>query len=153
MKRLPMIATAFAALVAVSFAADVDLTDVKCVMNPKAAAKADKSLDYKGGKVYFCCNNCPKGFASKIKAGDKVVAAKGNKQLVETGQAKQAKCPFTGGPLKEKLTVAGAEVQFCCNKCKGKAEGMEGDEQIVAIFGDEAFKKAGFKVGEEKKSE
>jgi YHS domain-containing protein len=150
MKRLPIVATAFAALVAVSFAADVDLTDVKCVMNPKAAAKADKSLDYKGGKVYFCCDNCPKGFAAKIEAKDKVVAAKGNKQLVQTGQAKQAKCPFTGGPMKEKLTVAGAEVQFCCNNCKGKAEKMEGDEQVVAIFGDEAFKKAGFKVGEEK---
>jgi YHS domain-containing protein len=150
MKRLPIVATAFAALVAVSFAADVDLSDVKCVMNPKAAAKVDKTVDYKGGKVYFCCDNCPKGFATKIKAGDKVVAAKGNKQLVETGQAKQAKCPFTGGPMKEKLTVAGAEIQFCCNNCKGKAEKMEGDEQVVAIFGDEAFKKAGFKVGEEK---
>jgi len=145
MKRLPIIATAFAALVAVSFAADVDLTDVKCVMNPKAAAKADKSLDYKGGKVYFCCNNCPKGFASKIKAGDKVVAAKGNKQLVETGQAKQAKCPFSDGPLNEKLTVAGAEVQFCCNKCKGKAEKLTGQEQVEEIFGEKAFEKGKFK--------
>jgi YHS domain-containing protein len=150
MKRLPIVATAFAALVAVSFAADVDLSDVKCVMRPTAAAKADKSVDYKGGKVYFCCANCPKGFAAKIEAKDKVVAAKGNKQLVETGQAKQAKCPFTGGPMKEKLTVAGAEIQFCCNNCKGKAEKMEGDDQVVALFGDEAFKKAGFKVGEEK---
>jgi hypothetical protein len=150
MKRLPIIATAFAALVAVSFAADVDLTDVKCVMRPTAAAKMDKSVDYKEGKVYFCCDNCPKGFAAKIEAKDKVVAAKGNKQLVQTGQAKQAKCPFTGGPMKEKLTVAGAEIQFCCNNCKGKAEKMEGDEQVVALFGDEAFKKAGFKVGEKK---
>lgn len=150
MKRLPIVAIAFAALVAVSFAAEIDLTDVKCVMNPKAAAKADKSLEYKGGQVYFCCANCPKTFTAKIEAGDKVVAAKGNKQLIETKQAKQAKCPFTGGPLKEKLTVAGTEIQFCCNNCKGKAEKMEGDEQLVAVFGDEAFKKAGFKVGEEK---
>ena len=33
-------------------------------------AKATKSVDYKGGKVFFCCDNCPKGFSAKIKAGD-----------------------------------------------------------------------------------
>jgi hypothetical protein len=153
MKRLPIVATAFAALVAVTFAAEVDLTDVKCVMNPKAAAKMDKALDYKGGKVFFCCDNCPKAFTAKIEAKDKVTLAKGNKQLVQTKQAKQEKCPFTGGPLKEKLTIAGAEIQFCCNNCKGKAEKMEGDDQLVAVFGDEAFKKAGFKVAEEKAAE
>ena len=152
MKRLPAVSAALAAFVTVSlFAAEIKLDDVKCVMNPKAAAKADKGLDYKGGQVFFCCDNCPKGFTAKIKAGDKLVAAKGNKQLIQTGQAKQAKCPFTGGPMKEKLTVAGAEIQFCCNNCKGKAEGLKGNEQLVALFGDDAYKKAGFKVKKEKK--
>ena len=150
MKRLSILATSCVALLTVSLiAAEVDLDGVKCVMNPKAAAKADKGLDYKGGQVFFCCDNCPKGFAAKLKAGDPVVAAKGNKQLVETGQAKQAKCPFTGGPLKVKLTVAGANIQVCCNNCKAKAEKLEGDAQLVALFGDDAFKKAGFKVGDE----
>ena len=152
MKRLPLFATMCVTLLTVSlFAAEVDLEKVKCVMNPKAAAKADKSLEYKGGQVYFCCDNCPKGFAAKIKAKDKLVAAKGNKQLIQTGQAKQAKCPFTGGPMKVKLTIADAEIQVCCNNCKGKAEKLEGDEQLVALYGDEAFKKAGFKVGDKKK--
>ncbi len=107
-------------------------------------------MDYKGGKVFFCCDNCPKAFAKKLEAKDKVVAAKANHQLVATGQAKQAKCPFSGGPLKTELTVNGAKVQFCCNNCKGKAEKMEGEEQMVALFGDEAFEKAEFKVKKEK---
>lgn len=131
-------------------AEEIKLDGIKCVMNPKAAAKAEKTVDYKGGKLFFCCDNCPKGFAKKLEAGDKVVAAKGNAQLVATDQAKQVKCVFTGGPLKTKLTVAGATVQFCCNNCKGKAEKMEGDDQLVALFGDAAFEKGGFKVGEDK---
>lgn len=151
MKKVAILSMTCVALLAVSLvAAEIKLEGVKCVMNPKANAKMEKSLEYKGGKVFFCCDNCPKGFTSKIKAGDEVVAAKGNKQLIQTGQAKQQKCPFTGGPMKEKLTVAGAEIQFCCNNCKGKAEKMEGDKQLVALFGDKAYKKAGFEVGEKK---
>jgi YHS domain-containing protein len=146
-------AVASIAVLAVTlYAADeIKLDGIKCVMNPKAAAKAEKSVDYKGGKVFFCCDNCPKGFAKKIKEGDELVAAKGNAQLVATHQAKQAKCVFTGGPLKTELTVAGATVQFCCDNCKGKAAKMEGDKQLVALFGDKAFEKGGFKVGEENK--
>ena len=145
-------AVASVAVLAVTlYAADeIKLEGIKCVMNPKAAAKAEKSVDYKGGKVFFCCDNCPKGFAKKIEEGDKLVAAKGNAQLVATGQAKQAKCVFTGGPLKTKLTVAGATVQFCCENCLGKAKKLEGDDQLLAVLGDDAFKKGAFKVGEDK---
>lgn len=155
MKRLPALATAFVALIAVSvYAADeIKLDDVKCIMNPKAAAKADKFVEFKGGKVFFCCPNCPKGFEKKVEAGDKVVIAKGNKQLIQTGQAKQGKCPFTGGPLKTELVVDGAKIQFCCNNCLGKAKKLEGEEQLTALFGDEAFEKAEFKVGEAEAAE
>lgn len=134
-------------------AEEIKLDGIKCAMNPKAAAKADKSVDYKGGKVFFCCSNCPKGFAKKIEAKDKVVAAKGNAQLVATGQAKQAKCVFTGGPAKDgtEVKVAGADIKFCCNNCQGKAKKMKGDDQLVALIGDAAFKKGGFKVVKEKK--
>ena len=131
-------------------AEEIKLDGIKCVMNPKAAAKAEKSVDYKGGKLFFCCGNCPKGFTKKLEGGDKLVAAKGNAQLVATGQAKQAKCVFTGGPLKTKLEVAGATVQFCCNNCKGKASKMEGEDQLLAVLGDDAFEKGGFQVGEDK---
>ena len=63
-------------------------------------------------------------------------------------QAKQAACPFSGGPCDKEtaIKVAGAKIAFCCENCQGKAKDMKGDEQLVALFGDEAFKKAGFKV-------
>ena len=133
-------------------AEEIKLDGIKCVMNPKANAKAAKSVDYKGGKVFFCCDNCPKGFAKKLDAGDKVVAAKGNAQLVATKQAKQSKCPVSGAPCKadQSIKVAGAAIHFCCPNCKGKLAKMEGDDQLLAAFGDAAFKKAAFKVGEDK---
>jgi hypothetical protein len=36
-------------------------------------------------------------------------------------------------------------VTFCCNNCKGKAEKLEGAEQIAFLFNDAAFDK-GFEV-------
>ena len=120
------------------------LDGVKCIVNPKAAAKLDKSRDYKGGSVYFCCDGCPKKFDGDTKA----FATKANAQLVQTGQAKQSKCPLSGGDLNKEteITVGGAKVQFCCNMCKGKVEKAEGDAQLELVFSDAAFEKAGFKV-------
>ena len=149
-----LVGVASVALLALTaYAAEIDLKEIKCVMNPKAAAKADKSVDYKGGKVFFCCSNCPKGFAKKIDAKDKVVAAKGNAQLVATGQAKQFKCVFTGGPAKAgtEVTVAGVAIKFCCNNCQDKAKKLKGDDQLVALIGDGAYKKGGFKIAKAKK--
>lgn len=152
----------FAAIASVSvlavtlYAAEkIDLKDIKCANNGKAPAKDvdGSSVDYKGGKVYFCCTNCPKAFTAKVidaEKPDALLSARGNAQLVATKQAKQAKCVFTGGPLKTELTVSGATVQFCCDNCKGKAAKMEGDDQLVALFGDAAFEKGGFKVGKDK---
>ena len=66
-------AVASVAVLAVSLyaAEEIKLDGIKCIMNPKAAAKAEKSVDYKGGQVFFCCDNCPKGFAKKIEAGER----------------------------------------------------------------------------------
>ncbi len=148
-----LVGVASVALLALTVCAaeKVKLEGIKCAMRAKAPAKAEKFVDYKGGKVYFCCDNCPKGFAKKIKAKDKLTAAKGNAQLVATGQAKQSKCVFTGGPLKTKLTVAGATIQFCCGNCLAKAKKMTGDDQLLALIGDAAYKKGAFKVAKEKK--
>jgi YHS domain-containing protein len=123
-------------------AEEVKLDGVKCIMNPKAAAKAGTEVDYKGGKVFFCCMNCPK----KFDATKNAVAA--NHQLVATKQAKQEKCPLTGRPLnaEQKLTINGAEVAFCCPNCKGKIGDSSGEDQVKAVFSNEAFEKAGFKV-------
>ena len=123
----------------------------KCVVSG-GAAKEDKTVDYKGGKVYFCCENCPKAFEKDVKK----YATKANHQLVATGQAKQAKCPLSGGKLNAKKTVkvGGVEVQFCCEKCQGAVAKAEGDAQIELVFSDAAFEKAGYEVPkkEEKKN-
>ncbi len=145
MKRLvtAVLVPALLATVAVFAADEVKLENVKCIMNPKAAAKADKSVSYKGGKVFFCCDNCPKKFDAKKNS----TAA--NHQLVLTSQAKQAKCPLSGGDLnaEQKLKVGGAEVTFCCDKCKGKVAAAKEADQAEMVFSDAAFEKAGFKVG------
>src|SRR5678815_1334635 len=69
----------------------VKLDGIKCPVSGKAAT--ENSVDYKGGKVYFCCENCPKAFS----ADSKKFATKANAQLVATGQVKQEKCPLSGG--------------------------------------------------------
>ena len=117
--------------------------DQKCPVSG-AAAKEDKTVDYKGGKVYFCCENCPKAFAKDTAK----FATKANHQLVATGQAKQAKCPISGAKLNAEKTVkvGGVEVQFCCEKCQGKVAAAEGDAQLELVFADAAFEKAGFAV-------
>jgi len=149
MRRFTLLVAAFGLMLTAVMAADeVKLDGIKCIVNPKAAAKADKSADYKDGKVYFCCDNCPKAFAKD----EKKFATSANTQLVATGQAKQHKCPLSGGDLNKdtEITVAGAKVQFCCNMCKGKVEKTEKDKQAELVFSDEAFKKADFKVEKKK---
>lgn len=144
MRRISLLAVTLCFALTSAYAADVKLDGVKCIVNGKAAAKAEKSADYKGGKVYFCCDNCPKAFAKD----EKKYSTKANAQLVATGQAKQHKCPISGQDVnKEKeLTIAGAKVNFCCDNCKGKVEKATGDDQLDMVFRDDAFKKAGFKV-------
>jgi ribosomal protein L24E len=143
-------AVAMIAVLAVSsYAADeIKLDGVKCIMNSKKAANADKSTSYKDGKVFFCCGSCCANFVKKVKAGDKLVAAKGNAQLVATKQAKQTKCPFSGKPCKpgNDVKVAGATVHLCCKNCQAKANKMSDDDRLLAVLSDEAFKKANFTV-------
>src|SRR5258705_4947419 len=117
-----------ALLVATVMAEDkeVKLDGIKCPVSGKAATK--NAVDYKDGKVYFCCENCPKAFSKDSTK----FATKANAQLVATGQAKQAKCPISGQALNPdtEITVAGAKVAFCCEKCQGKVAAAKGDEQI-----------------------
>lgn len=145
MKRLAVCVAAVCGLaLASAYAAEVKLDGVKCIMNPKADAKAERSVSYKEGKVYFCCENCPKAFEKETKK----FAAKANSQLVATGQAKQGKCPFSGHDLDDakQLTVNGAKIKFCCDDCLAKAEKETGDKQIDLVFNDDAWKMAEFKV-------
>jgi YHS domain-containing protein len=144
MRSRMLLGLGFAAVVALAsaYAADeVKLDGVKCVVAGGKDAKAANAVEYKGGKVYFCCMNCPKAFS----ADTGKFAAKANHQLVATGQAKQVKCPFTGEDIDtaQSIKVGGATVCFCCSDCKAKAEGQK--DQVEAIFNDKNFDKA-FKV-------
>jgi hypothetical protein len=122
------------------------LNGAKCPISGKAA-KLESTADYRDAKVYFCCDNCPAAFA-KDKAK---YSTKANHQLVQTSQAKQEKCPLSGGDLNKDATadVSGVKVTFCCNNCKGKVEKAEGDEKLTLVFADKAFDK-GFKVVKKK---
>lgn len=119
-----------------------------CPVSGKPASK-EHAVDYKGGKVYFCCDGCPAAF-EKTPAK---FSAKANRQLVATGQAKQVKCPLTGRPLNPEtaIKVGDVKVCFCCDGCKGKAEKLEGDDQVTLIFNDAAFAK-GFENKAQKKA-
>ena len=126
----------------VAYAADeIKLDDVKCVVANKPA-KAGTEVDYKGGKVFFCCMNCPKAFA----ADTAKFAAKANHQLAATKQAKQSACPLSGEAVDAStaIKVQGVEIAFCCGMCKGKAEAEK--DQVGFLFNDKAFDKA-YKVG------
>jgi len=127
---------------ALGFAADEKKAELKCPVSG-AAAKTENAVDYNGGKVYFCCQNCPKAFAKDPAK----YAEKANAQLISSGQATQVKCPLSGGKINpdKSTTVAGIEVKFCCEKCQGKVAAAQGDEQAKLVFSDAAFKK-GYEV-------
>jgi YHS domain-containing protein len=97
-------------------------------------AKETSALDYRGKKVYFCCDNCPNAFA----ADPEKFAAKANAQLLETGQMVQVACPLTGRPMADDkaVEVAGVTVHVCCAGCLGKAKALEGDELVALLFAD-----------------
>ncbi|MHB0954991.1 MAG: hypothetical protein ACYC0X_01295 [Pirellulaceae bacterium] len=119
---------------------EVDLKGVKCVLNPEGNAKATSSADYKGGKVYFCCNNCKGKFTEEPEA----YAVAANAQLVTTKQAKQVACPITGKEVKEGVTVkvGGVEIGVCCAGCQNKFTEMEEKDRMETAFSDKAFEKS-----------
>jgi YHS domain-containing protein len=138
---------AFAFVSVMAFAADeADAPKITCPVSGKPAV-AEHTVDYKGGKVQFCCPNCPKAFS----ADPAKFAVKANHQLALTGQAKQVACPFTGAKLnpEKKADVAGVSVNFCCGNCEAKAKAMSQEDLLAKAFSDAAFDKA-YKVGEAK---
>ncbi|MGY8770434.1 MAG: hypothetical protein ACKVH8_18620 [Pirellulales bacterium] len=115
-----------------------------CPVSGKACSK-EFAVDYKGGQTFFCCPNCPKAFEKDTAK----FAAKANHQLVLTKQAKQAKCPLTGGKMKKEtaVSVEGVSVAFCCNNCKGKVEKSE--DAFALVFADKTFDK-GYVIAKKK---
>ncbi len=140
MKKLFVMAPLFALLVALgAVASEVKLEGVKCLIAGRPIA-ADKAADYKGAKVYFCCGNC----LGKFNKVAKPFAAKANRQLVETSQAKQKACPLSGAPCNVSVED-GVKIGFCCNNCLGKYNDATAEERLNFVFSDAAFAK-GFEV-------
>ena len=142
--KLSVLCSAVLAVGLMAYAAEEKAKEFKatCFLSGKAALE-DKTADYKGGKVYFCCENCPKAFAKDPAK----FATKANQQLAATGQTTQAKCPLSGGKLNPDASsdVGGVKVGFCCNNCKGKVDEAKGDAKAELVFSDAAFAK-GFEV-------
>ena len=143
-RKVSMMFCAVLAVGFMAFAAEEKAKPFKasCPISGKAALE-DKTASYKGAKVYFCCGNCPGAFTKDTAK----YAVKANHQVVATGQATQAKCPLSGGPLNadKKVDVGGVSVTFCCEKCQGKAAEAKGDAQAELVFSDAAFAK-GFEI-------
>ena len=143
--RIAFLSAAVLTAVSLLWAAGPDLTHAKC---PIAGGKAvaGTSVDYKGGKVYFCCAGCDAEFQKDTAK----YAAKANYQLFVTGQAKQVACPLGGEKVSPGLSakVGDATVEFCCPSCKDSVDNATDlDAKIEMVFNDEAFEK-GFKVGD-----
>ena len=117
----------------------VNLKGIKCPICGMQASPR-QSVEYKGAKVYFGCGACPPRFLRNPSK----YAAKANAQLVATKQARQKACPIMGGkPNKElKMRVGGADVFFCCARCKKPVEALKGDAQIEKVFNEKTFAKA-----------
>ena len=97
-----------------------------------ADAKEDKTVEYLGKKVYFCCENCPKAFEKDPKK----FATKVHHQLYSTKQIALVACPFSGGKLNTAtaIDVGGVKVCFCCEKCQAKAK--ESKDVVELVFAD-----------------
>jgi hypothetical protein len=106
---------------------------LKCPVSGKPV-NPDSTVDFNGGKVAFCCDNCPKEFAKNT---DKY-AAKANLQLAQSNQLKQTKCPLTGKAINPEMAVDvdGVHVGLCCKNCKAKLEGASHDDQVNLVFKD-----------------
>ena len=127
--------------VSTSFAAE-KMFKATCPVCGKAAQESI-TADYQGAKLYFATTEDQAAFA-KTPAK---YTSKSNFQLFQTGQAKQVKCPFSGGKLNPEIKVAVGEidVQFCCNSCKGHAAKLAGDAQVEELFSLKPFSK-GFEI-------
>ena len=97
-------------------------------------AKEASSVEFKGKKIYFCCDNCPAAF----KKEPTKFAAKVHHQLLQTSQIVQVACPLTGRAINKDAVLddGDCKVAFCCMNCLGKAKAAKGDEQTSLVFLD-----------------
>ncbi len=155
MKRTVVLMFLLAAVVAIAQAVSADDKPAKARPEAKCPVSGEKiskeaAVEYRGGKVYFCCPAC----VPKFKKDTAKYEVKANEQLVLTGQAKQKGCPLSGRKLNEstKIEVDGIAVAFCCPVCQGKVKQAGAEQQREMVFGNKAFDKA-FVVAKPKKKD
>jgi YHS domain-containing protein len=106
-----------------------------CPVSGKPAIEASVVELPKGeGKVYFCCENCPKAY----KNDPQKFELKVRRQLLETGQIVQVACPISGRPVNDETTVevGHAKAGFCCKNCLAKYNEANDDGKLEILFGD-----------------
>lgn len=103
----------------------------KCIVSG-APAKEASSVAYRGKKLYFCCDNCPKAY----KKTPEKFTAKAHHQLLSTKQITMVACPLTGRPLNEdiEVTVGDLKVNLCCKGCQGKVNKADKDAAVELVF-------------------
>lgn len=124
---------AVGALTAAESGTDAKKFQATCpVSGQPAKEKSVLELPKGGGKVYFCCDNCPTAF----KKDPEAFATKVHRQLLETGQIAQVACPISGQPVSSEATVefGHTKVGFCCKNCLAKFEAASDDEKLEIVF-------------------
>ena len=109
--------------------------EATCPVSGKPALETSVvELPKGGGKIYFCCENCPKAFEKNPEKFE----LKARRQLLETGQIVQVACPITGKPVNKEMMVevGHSEAGFCCEKCLAKYDAADDEEKLKIIFAD-----------------
>jgi YHS domain-containing protein len=128
---------------AAGIAAGQDVTGIKCLLDGDAQVDKAAAVDYRGGKVYFCCDSCAADFKSKMNDTNSELLIKANHQLVLTGQFSQTACPLTGRPAADKtVDVGGVKVGLCCAGCESKLnKAVDLSAKAKLVFTNTAFEK------------
>lgn len=92
------------------------------------------SLDFHGGRVWFCCRKCKRAFEDDPAP----YAAAGHLQMVLTRQFIQRNCPLDGGPIAAgtQLDVGGVDVGFCGDACRTRVANAALEDQVELVFGN-----------------
>lgn len=90
---------------------------------PVMGGKIDKTIygDYKGVRVYFCCNECPPEFN---KDPEKYIKALEDAGMAPEKTKPQTMCPVMGGKIDKQFfgDNEGKRVYFCCAACPKEFE-------------------------------
>lgn len=119
-------------------ATELNLAGVKCLMKPAEDVSADYAIEFNGGSLFLCCQQCRNEFDRTVP--EQVCAA--NRQLVRTGQFAQTACPFSGRPVLDGATtkIGDLEIGFCNLGCRDKVRDAADDgARTGMVFGEQAF--------------